>query len=105
MTSANNEKPEFLFPFWIKYTRDGAEASFCVEATDAGDAIRESEHYLIANSYSLAGSSIRVKKLPYPASPRIRRTDGRASSCPTFCMHGKDCAGKSSCPRSLACSE
>jgi hypothetical protein len=43
-----------------------------------------------------------IQPLPYPAMPRIGTW---RSGCPSFCMSPKQCAGRSSCPRSYACTE
>lgn len=43
-----------------------------------------------------------LKVLPYPAEPRLNYKTG---DCPSFCMHPTKCAGRTSCPRSIACSE
>jgi hypothetical protein len=42
-----------------------------------------------------------AKPLPYPADPRV----GEQSQCPSFCWQPNSCAGKSSCPRNVSCSE
>lgn len=41
----------------------------------------------------------RVEHLPYPASPRL----GDVSDCPSFCFSPRQCAGHSSCTRSISC--
>ena len=40
--------------------------------------------------------------LPYPGEPRLNYKSG---ACPSFCLHPDKCAGRTSCPRPLACSE
>jgi hypothetical protein len=42
-----------------------------------------------------------ISSLPYPADPRL----GTTSTCPPFCYSPSVCAGRSSCPKSYACSE
>jgi hypothetical protein len=43
-----------------------------------------------------------IRPLPYPGEPRLGY---RSGDCPSFCMHPAKCAGRTSCPRNIACSE
>jgi hypothetical protein len=45
---------------------------------------------------------VSMQPLPYPAEPRLV---GPLSTCPAFCYQPQSCAGRTSCPRSIACSE
>jgi hypothetical protein len=42
-----------------------------------------------------------VQQLPYPANPRLNNE----SNCPAFCFKPNECAGRSSCPRAIACDD
>lgn len=50
---------------------------------------------------AMGSKVVGVQGLPYPANPRWVK----ASDCPSFCYTPKQCAGRSSCPKSYACSE
>jgi len=74
-----------------------------------GCAYAESEAAARALAEKRAGGKTTVKKvetLPYPASPRLDALDGWGKGQhPSFCYDPKSCAGRSSCPKSYACSE
>lgn len=76
--------------YWVKF-KDGKGG--CVEGTNAADATAEAESL---------GEVVSLKVLPYPANPRLSKVQ---SDCPAFCFTPHLCAGKSSCPKSYACSE
>ncbi|HVL65751.1 MAG TPA: hypothetical protein VM364_00685 [Vicinamibacterales bacterium] len=42
-----------------------------------------------------------IDPLPYPATPQLRSVTG----CPPFCYSPQTCKGRTSCPKSYACSE
>lgn len=67
----------------------------CVEANSPEEAKKKLEES------GWEGEVKQVKFLPYPADPRI----GDQSQCPSFCWLPNSCAGRSSCPRSVACSD
>jgi hypothetical protein len=47
-----------------------------------------------------------VKPLPYPATPIIWQFDHPVyGKCPAFCYSPKQCAGRTSCPKSHACDD
>lgn len=85
------EKPPAPVPWWVDFEgREGA----CVEAPSAERA-KEIAGTLIQNDVTA------VRRLPYPANPRI----GTATDCPSFCTRGKRCAGHTACPERYSCSE
>ena len=85
------EKPPPQVPWWVDFAgRDGV----CIEAATEERA-RQIAGTLIQSEVAA------VRRLPYPSSPRI----GPQSDCPTFCVGGKRCAGRTSCPQRHACSE
>jgi hypothetical protein len=45
------------------------------------------------------GAVIEVLPLPYPSR------EGHPNGCPPFCYTPERCAGRTSCPKSYACSE
>lgn len=45
---------------------------------------------------------VTCQALPYPGEPRLNYKTG---SMPSFCLHPDKCAGRSSCPRNISCSE
>ena len=45
---------------------------------------------------------VSIKPLPYPAEPRLNYKSG---ACPSFCLQPVRCAGRTSCPRNISCSE
>jgi hypothetical protein len=50
---------------------------------------------------------MKAESIPYPAKPIIFQGPGdpKHGPCPPFCYTPKQCAGRSSCPKSYACSE
>ena len=67
----------------------------CVEAESADAAKRKLEET------GWEGKCTAVKTLPYPADPRV----GEQSETPSFCWQPNSCAGRSSCPRSVSCTD
>ena len=49
----------------------------------------------------------RARPIPYPAQPIIFQEPERPGKpqCPAFCYSPNMCAGRTSCPKSYACSE
>ena len=80
-----------LRPFWVTFV---GHFPVCVEAED------ESTAGAKANE-AVGHDVVAVKRLPYPANPRV----GETSDIPSLCIRGEDCAGRTSCPRSYSCSE
>lgn len=89
--------------YWLTFT-DNSEA--CCEGQSPYDAKRIAEKL---TGKTVAGGkyeNIAAVGLPYPATPIIWQLDHPVGGkCPTFCHSPKTCAGKSSCPKSYACSE
>jgi hypothetical protein len=75
--------------YWITFDN---HAPGCVDATDSVEAAAFGDAIGLVNT---------IKILPYPAEPRLVRR----SACPSFCLHPKECAGLTSCPRRHACSD
>lgn len=46
---------------------------------------------------------VKFYSLPYPASPYLNGDESRG--WPNFCFSPKECKGRTSCPKSYACSE
>lgn len=67
----------------------------CVEAKTPAEAKKKLEET------GWEGECTAAKILPYPADPRV----GEQSNCPSFCWQPNSCAGRGSCPRSVACSD
>lgn len=77
--------------YWIKFS-SGYPA--CVDAKNEAEArvkAAELSKREVAEVYTL----------PYPAEPRLNQDSG----CPPFCYSPQQCKGKTSCPKSYACSE
>lgn len=89
--------------FWVTLVKPmklrGRERSaFCVDAPK-----RDDVQLIVADLLQLSERDIaNIQSLPYPAEPRLNYKDG---ACPSFCIQPDKCAGKTSCPRSIACSE
>lgn len=83
--------------FWVDF-EDGSAGY--VEAKDMREAATIADEKTGKKSKS-------VRTLPYPADPIIHRGEPHPEygHCPAFCYTPKQCAGKSSCPKSYACSE
>ena len=101
--------------FWVKFrdTETGEVLKGTVEVTgDVADKILDLrveannlELQAIKSAIEDGGHANRVVweygTLPYPASPWV----GPHGECPAFCSTPDHCKGRSSCPRSRACSE
>jgi len=93
--------------YWMKFT-DGSEG-YC-EGQNACDAVRIAEHITkktVAvekeNKYKPENGET-VKCLPYPHSGSIWQFEHPVyGKTPCFCYGGKECRGKSSCPKSPCC--
>lgn len=82
-------------PHWVTF-QDPTTEPVCVALAVGGDMM--ARHVVQEQTGKIVD---KVYSLPYPASPCILNETG----CPTFCMHGDICKGRSSCPRNYACSE
>lgn len=87
--------------FWVTLDRPvhyrGADRKMmCVDALDKADALNQ------MNDAFPDRTVHSIETLPYPGEPRF---DYKAGACPSFCLHPAKCAGRSSCPRNIACSE
>ena len=81
-----------MIDFWADF-KDGTAGYVCAESEDA--------------AFKLAGElshkTVRqVRTLPYPAQPHLNEP---THGCPDFCYSPKQCAGRTACPKSYACSE
>lgn len=89
--------------FWLTFT-DGSQG--CCQGENEYDAKTIAEKL---TSKTVAGGRYRdidAKRLPYPAMPVIWTFNHPAlGACPPFCYTPRECAGKTSCPKSHACSE
>jgi len=83
--------------YWITF-QDSKAKPVCIELKFGGGG--EQMARKLAEEHSGAPVE-KVWMLPYPASPCIVNQTG----CPTFCLDGDQCKGRSSCPRDYACSE
>lgn len=90
--------------YWITFT-DGSQG-YC-EGQNPYDAVQIAEK--ISGKTAEVGSNKydpKIPALPYPATPIIWQFDHPAhGKCPPFCSTPKQCAGRTSCPKSYACSE
>jgi hypothetical protein len=92
--------------FWVtldkpvKY-RGAMRRSFSVDGETASEAKARAAVELVSAGVT-NGSIVRAETLPYPGEPRLGYKSG---DCPSFCLHPDKCAGRSSCPRNIACSE
>lgn len=78
-----------MTPYWVVF-RDRSDGT--IEADSWSDAGLKAAAF---------GTVVEIKQLPYPAEPRL----GEKTTCPSFCISPLTCSGRSSCPRSYACSE
>ena len=90
--------------YWVTLDRPvryrGADRqSFSVDG-ETEEQARETVCELVLNTQSAAIASVQSR--PYPGEPRLGYKNG---DCPSFCLHPAKCAGRSSCPRNIACSE
>lgn len=89
--------------FWVTLYKPvryrGADRqSFSVD----GETEEEARAITIRTLPGVEAAIVSIKPLPYPGEPRLAY---RGGDCPSFCMHPAKCAGRSSCPRSIACVE
>lgn len=81
--------------YWLTFND---QSSGCVEADTAAEALQIAQR--------LGKTSVDCQILPYPADPRLhKQADEKYGPCPSFCWTPKACAGRTSCPKSYACSE
>lgn len=89
--------------YWLTFT-DGSRG--CCEGQSAYDAKIIAEKL---TGKTVAGGQfkdIAAAVLPYPAEPIIWQHEHPVHpKCPPFCNTPSQCAGKSACPKSYACSE
>ena len=83
--------------YWVEF-KDGTAG--CCEGQSAYDA------GIIAAHLTNKEVDHDPEVLPYPASPLIWQFDHpKHGKCPAFCSSPSQCKGRSSCPKSYACSE
>lgn len=86
----------------IKY-RGAMRSGFSVEGNDTAQAATNAyKHFALAGLKVEEAQIADIQPLPYPGEPRLNYQSG---DCPSFCMHPIKCAGRTSCPRNIACSE
>ena len=89
--------------FWLTFT-DGSQG--CCQGESDFDAKRIAEKLTGKTVKGGKYDNIDAKPLPYPAAPVIWQLDHPVvGKCPEFCYSPKQCAGRTSCPKSYACSE
>lgn len=76
--------------YWVETDNNSAG---CVQADSKEQATKIAEDLQV-------GKATAVNVLPYPASPYWNKINH-----PSFCFQPNKCKGRSSCPRSYACSE
>jgi hypothetical protein len=83
-------------PYWVTFT---GRPPACMEAP--------TEEAARTDAASLTGCEVlTVKRLPYPATPRLRAFDHpQHGHIPAFCINGAQCAGTTACPRRYSCVE
>lgn len=89
--------------YWLTFT-DGSKA--CCQGQTEYDAKQIAEKLTGKKVTGGEWKDIGAKILPYPASPVIWQLDHPVSGkCPAFCTSPEQCGGRTSCPKSYACSE
>ncbi len=89
--------------YWLDFT-DGSHA--CCEGQSEYDVKRIAEKLTGKKVKGGDYKDIAARVLPYPASPLIWQFDHpTCGKCPPFCYRPEQCAGKTACPQSRACSE
>lgn len=89
--------------YWLTFT-DGTQG--CCQGASEYDAKRIAEKLTGKKVKGGDYQNIEAKVLPYPATPVIWQLDHPVSGqCPAFCHSPRQCAGKTACPQSYACSE
>jgi hypothetical protein len=91
MDERNDEEDTMKTPYWIDFV---GRQSACIEA----GSVEEAERLAMAVTKS---ALVKVRTLPYPATPRI----GEPSDCPAFCYRPRECAGRTCCPQNPSCTE
>lgn len=99
MTTANFKKA-YTNTYWVQFN---GRASGCITVAENEDPIAVAREL---------GDIKEIDALPYPANPVIRRHALTAREeekgwghCPEFCYSPSICKGRTSCPKSYACSE
>lgn len=86
----------------IKY-RGAMRQGFSVDGDNESQAIDNANRIFAMAGFKINDANVvDAKPLPYPGEPRL---DYKSGDCPSFCMHPDRCAGRTSCPRSIACCE
>lgn len=86
--------------FWVTF-KDNKHKAGTVSGYSEGITTKEAAK---AKAEEVTGCEVdTVQILPYGASPIIYAPEKDQHGF--FCLHGANCAGRSSCPRSYACSE
>lgn len=89
--------------YWITFT-DGS-TGYC-EGVSEFDAAKIAEKLTGKTVGGGPYANFTMKPLPYPAAPVIWQLDHPVNGkCPAFCFRPRECAGKTSCPQSRACTE
>lgn len=81
--------------YWITFENGGGA---CRHGETEQDAMDSAERIT-------GRKPVKAARLPYPATPRILLPEERPGAIPSFCMDGRGCAGRSSCPRPRSCVE
>jgi hypothetical protein len=77
--------------YWVEFEKRSAA---CVEAASPEEAGQVAEQ-------AAGVKPVKIRVLPYPASPRL----GEQSDFPSLCHSPRQCAGHTCCPQNYACSE
>lgn len=77
--------------YWITFA---AKRAGCVQANDEAAARARAEELMPPSEITS------IKVLPYLASPRLDNGPG-----PNFCYRPHECAGRTSCPNRLSCTD
>lgn len=88
-----NFKKAYTNVYWVTFD-GGKEGCF-----DCGP---DEDPLAIAREF---GALRAIDSLPYPAEPILRRRPDVEHPCPPFCYSPRQCKGRTSCPKSYACSE
>ena len=89
--------------YWLTFT-DKSEA--CCQGMNEFHAKSIAEKLTGKKVAGGAFKDIAAKPLPYPATPIVWQFDDPCyGKCPPFCYAPRECAGRTSCPKSRACSE
>ena len=98
MTAADFKKA-YTNTYWVTFTNGKRGGIECSLAEDP---------LAVASEF---GEIRTIDSLPYPANPMLRRRelvsekDKKWGHCPEFCYSPEQCKGRTSCPKSYACTE